>query len=234
MLPKPSSDTGPLSVSNEGDRRYDGASTEVRRICRDDPERDVSALGSYHTRRSHHVHDRVYRSHEHLARLAANQQGPPFGSATGRNGRRYFLLGLPRAANPRGPSGEALERQEIHRHIAGCVGDLCGGLWPCTHLSRAVVSSFVAGNSREWCSSCEVNSSLSLVSPFRTRARQCILAALLACCGDSLLAFLRMDVGSLVVARDVGCRRLVPFLVARDLAQIYSRPSGGSVLVAGK
>src|SRR6266849_2366546 len=94
----------------------------------EDQERDVSAMGSHHTCRAHHVHDSVYRSHEHLARPAATQPGPPFGSATGGNGRRHFLLGL---------------RQEIYQYPAGRMGQLCGGLWSGTNLSRALVASFV-------------------------------------------------------------------------------------------
>src|SRR5712671_4657947 len=107
----------------------------------EDQERDVSAMGSHHTCRAHHVHDRVYRSHKHLARPAANQPGPPFGSATGSNGRRHFLLGLPHAANPSCALGETLERQEIYQYPAGRMGQLCGGLWSGTNLSRVLVAS---------------------------------------------------------------------------------------------
>jgi len=70
-------------------------------------------MGSHHSRRSYHVHDRVYRSYQHLACLAANQPGPAFGSAAGRNRCRNFLLGLYRASNTWRPSGQTLERQKF-------------------------------------------------------------------------------------------------------------------------
>src|SRR6266704_2947151 len=84
------------------------------------------------------------------------------------------------------------------------MGHFCSGLWARADPSRTPAASFVSRNSRKRRSSRNVNSSLSLVSPFRTGARQRVLAALLACRGNRFLALFWMDVGPLVLARDVG------------------------------
>src|SRR5260370_3804266 len=111
--------------STEDNREHGAASTKARCSSGDDPQRAVSAMGSHHTRRSYHVYDRVCRSHQHIARPAANEPRPAFGCSTGRNARRYFLLGLPGAANTWRPFGETLERKEVHQHAAGRMGYLC-------------------------------------------------------------------------------------------------------------
>src|SRR5438094_177576 len=59
------------------------------------------------------------------------------------------------------------------------MGHFCSGLWARADPSRTPAASFVSRNSRKRRSSRNVNSSLSLVSPFRTGARQRVLAALL-------------------------------------------------------
>src|SRR5207237_526615 len=133
---------------------------------------DFSPLDSCHSRRSHHVHDRVYRSYEHISRPAPYQSRSSSGSTTGGNSRGDLFLGLPRLANPWRAPRQTLERQKIHHHSTGGVGGVRGRLWSGPHVSRTLAPPFASGNSREWSLSRDPDSSLALVFPLRTSASQ--------------------------------------------------------------
>src|ERR1700730_14753024 len=193
---------------------------------------DFAALDPHHSRRSHHVHDRVYRSHKHIPRLAEDEPGPAFGSATSRNGRGHFLLGLPGVANSRRASGQTLDPEEIYQRSVGRLGNLCGWLRSCPHVSRTAAAPVAPwrGGKRRFFG--HLDFIVALVLPLGTRARQRYLAALFAGSRNPLLAFLGMDFGPLELARDAGRRGLAPVPMAGNLARVRPGPSAGGIMAA--